>query len=204
MIDSRWRAAYQKWMIEPLLKKKFIQQFHPQTVTGLALFLGLLIPIFLSLGLPPLALTSLALSGFLDTLDGSLARHLKLTSPEGAVFDITSDRLVEFAILLGLFLQNSQDRGLLCLLMLGSILFCITSFLVVGIFTPNETEKGFHYSPGLVERTEAFVFFAMMMAFPKGFFWLATAFICLVTLTALVRLLNFFQRNRYQRLEERS
>lgn len=202
MIDSKWRLTYQKWMIEPLLKKRFIQYLHPQAITGLALFFGLLIPIFLSLGLSALALMSLALSGFLDTLDGSLARHMKLTSPEGAVFDITSDRFVEFAILLGLFLINPQGRGLLCFLMLGSILFCITSFLVVGIFTPNETEKGFHYSPGLMERTEAFAFFATMMVFPKAFLWLSITFTLLVTLTAFIRLSNFFQRTRYQKHAE--
>ena len=131
------------------------------------------------------------MTGFLDTLDGSLARHLKTTSPKGTVFDITSDRLVEFSIILGLYAFDPTHRALGTLLMLGSVLICVTSFLVVGIFEDNQTEKGFHYSPGIMERAEAFLFFGAMILFPSYFMILAILFTSLVFLTAVIRLSQF-------------
>ena len=75
--------------------------------------------------------------------------------------------------------------------MLGSILLCITSFLVVGIFTPNHSSKSFHYSPGLIERAEAFLFFIVMIFVPYYFTFFAFLFATLVALTALIRLWQF-------------
>jgi len=191
VIDTKWRGAYQTYLIEPLLKKKWIQDRSPTTFTLAGLFLSLLIAALLPLGHPLLAFGCLVFSGFFDTLDGSLARYLKQDSPMGAALDICSDRLAEFAILLSLYLVSPQQRGLLCLLSLGSILFCITTFLVVGIFTQNETKKSFYYSIGLIERSEAFVFFGAMILFPEAFLILATTFSSLVFLTGTLRLKQF-------------
>ncbi|NGX38880.1 MAG: Inner membrane protein YnjF [Chlamydiae bacterium] len=196
MIDTKYRGKFQILLIEPLLKKPWLQKIDPSVLTLSALFLGLLIPFFLWAHLPLLAFALLAASGFLDTLDGSLARFTEKTSDKGAALDITSDRLVEFAVILGLFLIEPEQRGLLSLLMLGSILFCITTFLVVGIFSQNETEKSFFYSPGIIERTEAFAFFSAMILFPKGFFILSLLFSALVSLTALIRIKQFLMEEK--------
>lgn len=166
---------------------------HPKALTFLGLLFGLLIPFSLSFGLSSVAILFLALSGLFDILDGAVARYKNLSTEQGAVLDITCDRIVEFLVVLGLFLVDPVERGLLSLLMLGSILFCITTFLVVGIFSQNTTEKSFYYSPGLIERPEAFAFFALMMAFPKGFTILASLFTGLVILTGIIRVYQFFR-----------
>ena len=191
MIDSNYRSFYQKVLISPVLKWKWMTGLSPSAVTFLALFCGALIPFFLFWHAPYWALLFLALSGFLDTLDGSLARFQNKTSPKGAVLDITSDRCVEFLILLGLYLYAPEGRALLVILMLGSILLCVTTFLVVGIFQDNQSEKSFHYSPGLMERSEAFIFFALMILFPGQFLLLSGAFICITFLTATIRIKQF-------------
>ncbi len=191
MIDSKFRAPYQNFFITPLLKSPFLQKADPTILTLIGLFFGLLIPVFLPLQLPFLALVCLALSGFFDTLDGSVARQMQKTSPKGAVLDITSDRVVEFMVILGLYLVAPQERSLFCLIMLGSILLCITTFLVVGIFSQNTTEKSFYYSSGLIERAEAFAFFALMMIFPSAFIPLALLFTGLVMATGIVRIYQF-------------
>lgn len=189
VIDSKYRKPYQKFCIEPLLP--FAERFSPAFLTLIALLFGLLVPLFCMMQMTFIACASLALSGYFDTLDGTVARKRGLCSPLGAAFDITSDRIVEFSTILGLFLIAPAERGLICILMLGSILICITTFLVVAIFIGNESEKGFHYSPGLIERAEAFVFFGAMLLFPKLFFYLATIFSVAVFVTALLRLLEF-------------
>lgn len=155
--------------------------------------MGLAILPLLAFGLTYWALFCLMLSGFLDTLDGALSRLQMRASSKGAALDIISDRAVEFAVILGLFFIGPTMRALPVILMLGSTLLCITSFLIVGVFAQNQTEKSFHYSPGLIERSEAFIFFAAMILFPSAFFALSYLFSFLVFLTALIRTAQFLK-----------
>ena len=190
MIDSYFRSPYQKRIIHPLLKWNFLSRVSPALLTLFGLLFGLLVPFFLAWHLSFFALIALITSGFFDTLDGSLARSQKATSNRGAVFDIIADRAVEWGVILGLYFYD-PSRSLLCLLMIGSILLCITSFLVVGMFQENTSEKSFHYSPGLMERAEAFIFFSLMILLPQFFTVLATLFVALVLLTAILRTYQF-------------
>ena len=64
---------------------------------------------------------------------------------------------------------------------------------MTGIFIANDSQKGFHYSPGIMERAEAFIFFIIMMLWLKAFTFLAVLFSFLVTLTAIIRLYQFYQ-----------
>ena len=82
--------------------------------------------------------------------------------------------------------------------MLGSMLVCVTSFLVVGIFVENHTEKGFHYSVGLIERAESFLFFILMIVFPEWFGVLSLLFIILVFYTAIERLYRFAEQTKWR------
>lgn len=190
MLEQSLRHHYQKIMVDPLVKK-INHHLAPLQITLLSGLLGLLfIPVLLH-GNALLAIFLLLASGYCDTLDGSLARHQNSFSPTGAVLDIVTDRIVEFAVIFALYLVNPTARSLCVILMLGSILFCITSFLVVGIFTQNDSHKSFHYSPGLMERAEAFCFFIAMVLFPDYFNAFALVFTALVCLTAFIRLKQF-------------
>ncbi|NGX50699.1 MAG: Inner membrane protein YnjF [Chlamydiae bacterium] len=193
MIDSYYRSPYQRLFLQPLIERGLFDALSPKSATALALLAGVLIPLFLMAHQSYLAFLSLLVSGFFDTLDGSLARHKNQTSPQGAVVDIASDRLVEFSIVLGLYLYAPLVRGLPCLLILGSVFFCVTTFLVVGIFQENSSEKSFHYSPGIIERGEAFIFFSLMILLPSFFTPLALLFTGLVFLTSFLRIKKFFK-----------
>lgn len=198
MIDSHYRAPYQKWLLSPCVSLIESTSLSPNQLTILGALFGVATLPSLASSWNGAAAIFLLLSGFLDTLDGTLARRKGQTSPIGAAWDICSDRLVEFAVIFGLYLSAPHERAILCFLMLGSVLLCITSFLVVGIFVANSTYKSFHYSPGLMERTEAFLFFLAMMLLPSLFSFLALSFTALVTLTACWRLWQF---SRHQSLE---
>jgi phosphatidylserine synthase len=163
----------------------------PDFFTYLACLSGLSIIPLLAFGYSITAFAMLTLSGFLDTVDGSIARLLKISSPRGAALDIVSDRIVEFAIILGLYTIDPATRGLPAILMLGSILICVTSFLIVGVFTEKDSEKSFYYSPGLIERAEAFIFFALMILFPSIFTIASYLFSFLVFITAALRMRQF-------------
>ena len=191
MIDSFFRSPYQKWVVSPLLEKKFFLAFSPHFFTFLAALTGLLIPFLLLGQCTYLAFIFLILSGFFDTIDGSLARKRSQASPTGAAFDILSDRFVEFCIVLGLLLIDPAARALPALFVLGSIFLCVTSFLIVGVFEKNDSEKSFHYSAGLIERAEAFIFFGLMILLPSFFTPLAFLFSGLVFFTAVARIYHF-------------
>ncbi|MCH9631032.1 MAG: Inner membrane protein YnjF [Chlamydiia bacterium] len=193
MIDSYLRSPYQKIIINPILRTPLLKRTVPNALTTLALITGLLTGYFLFSQRIILSIVFLTLSGFLDTLDGSLARHLHKTSDTGAAFDIFSDRVVETAIIIGLFLY-APSRGMQALLMLASSYLCVTSFLVVGIFSGNDSEKSFHYSPGIIERAEAFIFFALMILFPSFFTALSYLYTALVLTTAAIRMLQFYKQ----------
>ncbi len=190
MIEPYIRPLYQELLGNPLARL-LGRRLSPNKITVLGILTGVGIVPALFYDQPMLALILLVLSGLLDTLDGTVARLFYQPSPYGTALDIVGDRLVEFAIMLGLFLVSPEARSLDVLLMLGSILICVTSFLVVGIFSENSSHKGFHYSPGLMERPEAFIFFAAMILFPTSFHTLALLFSSLVGLTAFIRMVEF-------------
>ncbi|MBA3237496.1 MAG: CDP-alcohol phosphatidyltransferase family protein [Parachlamydiaceae bacterium] len=191
MIDSYCRHVYQKACVEPIIP--FFRRLSPQTLTLTSCFIGLLVCPLIIFDFPLFAILALLLSGFLDTLDGSLARYLNLVSSKGAALDIVCDRVVEFAVIMGLFFVDANARAFPSLLMLGSILLCITTFLVVGIFTENQSMKSFYYSPGLIERGEAFIFFSIMILFPSTFMVSAYLFSVLTFYTAIFRLWAFMK-----------
>jgi archaetidylinositol phosphate synthase len=193
MIEAYFRKNYEKMCIEPLLKTKALERIHPHYLTIAACLTGISVAALLYFEHPFFAFAALAISGFLDTLDGCLARRTSRASSQGAALDILCDRLVEFSIIFGLYLVAPTSRALPTILMLGSILICVTSFLVVGIFQSNTSEKSFFYSPGLIERAEAFLFFSAMILFPIAFTSLAYLFSILVFFTAWFRMIQFIR-----------
>jgi phosphatidylglycerophosphate synthase len=190
MIEPYIRPVYQK-ILGDSLAHIMGKVLSPNAITLLSVLTGVgILPALIS-DQPLLALVLLVFSGLLDTLDGTVARLFHKESPYGTALDILCDRIVEFSIVFGLLLVSPETRALMGFIMLGSILVCITSFLVVGIFSKNESHKSFHYSPGLMERPEAFVFFGAMILFPDYFQILAFIFSFLVVLTALLRMVEF-------------
>lgn len=191
MLEKWIKPTYQKLLIDPYLER-CSELATPNTLTLSSLICGLMFLPLLLLNCPLLAILMLLISGYLDSLDGALARQQNHSTSLGAAFDIMADRVVEFTVILALYLAY-PGHSLICILMLGSILVCITSFLVVGIFTANTSAKSFHYSQGLMERPEAFIFFILMTMFSGYINFLGGLFTILVIYTAVIRLLEFKQ-----------
>lgn len=192
MLEAKLRPQLQTKFVDPIAKAISKNKFTtPNKLTLLGALTGIMIIPCLWYQNTFFAITFLCISGILDVLDGSVARIKNSTSTIGTVYDIVSDRLVELAIIFALFIVSPEARAIPCLFMLGSILLCVTSFLVVGIFSNNDTHKSFYYSPGLIERFEAFIFFAVMIALPDIFIPLAYVFSGLTILTTIIRLVEF-------------
>ena len=192
MIETYLRPTYQKIFVDPVARRaSLIATVTPNRITFTSCLFGIAFTPLAYLGSPGLACLTLLISGYLDTLDGTLARLKGESSPAGATLDIVADRLVEFSVIVGIYLIAPESRSFAALFMLGSVLLCVTTFLVVGIFEAHSGEKSFHYSLGLMERAEAFAFFILIILKPAWFPFLAWSFTSLVTLTACIRIHQF-------------
>ena len=187
MIEHYLRPAYQHALVNPVARQ-LKSHCSANFITLLSLITGVAAAYAIAVQHVASGLSLLLLSGYLDTLDGTLARLQGKSSAIGTIYDIMADRTVEIAMVIALYWIAPEERALLALGMLGSILLCVTSFLVAGIFVAKEGEKSFNYTPGLMERPEAFIMFISMILLPAWFMPLAVAFIGLVLLTTIIRL----------------
>lgn len=193
MLETAIRPYLQRHLFTPLAK--LLSTFlTPNQTTFLAILFGLTTPVCTLLSYPCVAVGCLVISGLLDVLDGSIARFHNASSPLGTVYDIVGDRIVEFAIILGLYGYAPHERGWETLAVLGSSYLCVATFLVVGMLTPNTSDKTFHYSPGLIERAEAFIFFSLMILLPSLFPLLAVIYTVSVLYTSFKRIYDFRQK----------
>ena|SRR5579872_6700453 len=104
----------------------------------------------------------LAISAILDALDGTIAREFG-GSPSlfGGVMDLAFDRVVEAAVIIGIVWLHPQ-LDFYALLLVASWYVNITIFLAVGAAMERKGPKLIDYPPGILERTEALIFFAAL------------------------------------------
>ncbi|MCP3967583.1 MAG: CDP-alcohol phosphatidyltransferase family protein [Lentisphaerae bacterium] len=189
MIESRIRPCFDKFLVEPAVGV-LRYRVTPDTMTLLSLLTGIGAAALISFDYRIAAVALLLFSGYLDILDGALARFQNASSPAGTMLDILSDRMVESFIIIGFFIRQSE-LGLVSLLMLMSIIMCVSSFLLVGIFTDKSGQKSFYYSDGLMERGEVFIVFITMMILPQINIYVGLLFTVLVLWTAIYRTWEF-------------
>ncbi len=158
-------------------------------VTVGAFLLGILSSLLVVLNFPFTSVTLLWISGFLDTVDGTIARTRRSSSQWGTVLDITGDRLVETAIILALAIRFPDSRMAL-LILISTILFSMTVFLTVGALSPKRSEKSFYYQAGLAERTEGFILFSLMIIFSRYLSLITLFFAFLVIFTGIQRMIE--------------
>lgn len=137
--------------------------FTANGVTKIAFIIGMSSGVFIYLDQPFWAVFVLWFSGYLDIVDGTMARKTKPSS-WGTLLDISFDRLVEISVILGLASRFPDSMWALLLLSV-SIIVAMTVFLTVGALSDKEGMKSFYYQAGLAERTEGFILFTLMIVF---------------------------------------
>ena len=109
-----------------------------------------------------LGILLLALSAALDALDGTIAREFGgASTPFGGVMDLCFDRVVEAAVIIGI-VWGHHELDFYALLLVASWYVNITVFLAVGAAMERTGPKLIDYPPGILERTEALIFFAVL------------------------------------------
>ncbi|MBM7702433.1 CDP-alcohol phosphatidyltransferase family protein [Metabacillus iocasae] len=155
-------------------------------VTYIGFFVGICAGLFVYFEQTVVALILLWLSGFLDAVDGTMARKTK-PSAWGTFLDIGFDRLVEISIILGLAFRYPDSMWALLLLSV-SIIYAMTVFLTVGALAEKSGMKSFYYQTGLGERTEGFILFSFMMTFTSYLTWFTLLFLAVEVFTTFQRI----------------
>lgn len=158
-------------------------------VTWTAFVIGATTGLFIYWNMPIVAVLLLWISGYLDAVDGSMARISNRTSPWGTLLDITFDRIVELSVIIGLAARYPDARFLLILLT-ASIVFSMTIFLTVGALTEKKGIKSFYYQAGVAERTEGFILFTLMVLLPNWLIWTTALFLLVEIFTGLQRMME--------------
>ena len=133
------------------------------------------------------ALAVLVGSGLCDALDGRVARLGNGATAWGGVLDLTFDRIVEAAVLLGIALPHpAWHLPALVLACTWYVNLCV--FLAVGAASDQAREKLIVYPPGLLERGEALVFALAVVVAPAWMPLAAYVYAALEVYTAAQRL----------------
>lgn len=187
MLDTHARRYVQP-MMETSAKGLIKFGLTANQVTMISFFIGVSSGFFIYFDQPIVAVVVLWISGFLDAVDGTMAR---LTKPSswGTVLDVTLDRLVEISVILGLAFAFPDVMWALLLLSV-SIIFSMTIFLTVGAVSEKKGMKSFYYQAGLAERTEGFILFSLMILFHNHLLLITLIFLAVEIFTGMQRLLE--------------
>ena len=129
--------------------------------TILAAFAGIASGIAFARAHVTFATIALAISAAFDALDGTIARECAAPSPLGGVLDLSADRVVEACVIVGI---AWRDPALYfpALVLVATWYVNITIFLAVGAALEGPGSKLIEYPPGILERTEAIIFFIVL------------------------------------------
>lgn len=136
MLDTHARK-YVNPLIEVGAKLFLKYKLTPNNVTILALLLGMLTSVLVYFDMKVVAVIILWLSGYLDAVDGAMARRINKSSSFGTLLDIVSDRIVEVGIILVLGFKFIDVRYNLIVLTV-CILMSMTIFLTVGALSEKK------------------------------------------------------------------
>ncbi len=150
-----------------------------------AVIIGVLAGVAFAMDRVGLGILLLAVSASLDALDGTLARDFGgASTPFGGVMDLSFDRVVEAAVIIGI-VWHHRELDFYALLLVASWYVNITVFLAVGAAMERKGPKLIDYPPGVLERTEALIFFAVLALVSSTHYLMFLGPILCVAMTAL-------------------
>lgn len=186
MLDTHARKYVDRYFVRTsdfLLKLKL----KPTHVTWVALCLGVCGSVLYYFQHPFLSIALLWISGYLDAVDGAMARKSRSITKTGTLLDIFFDRVVEISFVIAFALAHEEATfALLCLAC--TFILSMSVFLTSGMLVENTGKKSFHYQAGLMERTEGFIMFTLMILLNKYMTYTAFIYAGLVIFTVFQRL----------------
>lgn len=147
-----------KVLLDPLAER---MKINPNLISVAGLLVSILAAYLFATGNLLLGGVFIALSGFVDILDGAVARKNLSTTPFGGVLDSTLDRFADAFILIGIIYGGFVDWFM-------GILALLASFTVSYVRARAESE-GIKCNVGIAERPERLVI--LMIGAFLGYFY---------------------------------
>ena len=188
MLDTYGRKYLDKYFVNTaalLINLKL----KPTHVTIMALLTGISASLFYYFDNIIISMLLLWFSGFLDAVDGTMARKSKLITKTGTLLDICFDRVVELVFII-IFALKHIDATFALLCLTSTIVLSMSVFLTSGMMLDNKGKKSFHYQAGLMERTEGFIMFTIMMTLNSLMKEISFIYAALILFTAVQRLIQ--------------
>ena len=168
-------------------------RIQPNTITILALIMGLGAGTLFALGYPLWAGVSIIVCGFFDVMDGKVAISTNKQSLFGAIFDSALDRYSEFFIYLGLAVYFREHWALWITFwtFLGSTMVSYTRARAEGL--------GFDCKVGIMQRAERMTFLALGSFIGVIFNIFDPVIIAVLGIIAVISNVTAIQRTLYVR-----
>ncbi len=185
MLDTNARKYVQSG-IDNFAKISYLTKLSPNTITTIAFLIGVVGAVLTANKLYLLAICFIWISGLFDALDGTVARLTNKSSKLGAYLDLVFDRLVEAFLIIGLYFAM-PEHVLSYFMFFVAVLFNFSTFLVAASLFKNNGVKSLHYDFGIIERTETFIMFTIILIFPEYTVYILNLFNIAVIITGLIR-----------------
>ena len=194
MLDTHARKIFNP-IFNNIAKIMIMLKLSANQITAIAFVIGILSAVALYFNKYLLSFMLLWLSGLFDAVDGEVARMSNKKSLIGAQLDIVSDRVVELAFIWAVAF-NHKDVLYELLFLVSMILISMTVFLTTGMIAKNNTKKSFYYQSGLMERTEGFIMFSLMIIFREKIKLVILIYALLIFITIIQRLIETIKINK--------
>ena len=120
---SRWVRTWYDAVLEPFLRLLTHLAITANMLTVASLLVVSIAGVFLANGKPILGACILMFGGFLDGIDGALARISKEKSPFGGFLDSVCDHCGDFAVYLGLVVTYIKSNSILEIILIFVAMF---------------------------------------------------------------------------------
>jgi CDP-diacylglycerol--glycerol-3-phosphate 3-phosphatidyltransferase len=106
---TRWIGIGSRWLLEKIVAAIAATGINPNVLTLFGLIVNFWAAVLFATGMFRSAATVIFFAGFLDMLDGQVARRAKRVTAFGAFFDSTLDRYSDMALYMGLLVYYAVN-----------------------------------------------------------------------------------------------
>ena len=157
LVVENFRPFFKK-ILSPIVKLAVKLNLTPFQITIIGLFLGIAAGVCIAREMYWLGLGLLISSGFLDLIDGGVARETNTMTVKGSFLDSTADRITDISLIGGIIVADLVNPWL-GVIVLGSSL--MTSYIRAKADAIQVSLAGV----GLVERGERVTFLGFLVGF---------------------------------------
>ena len=188
MNRTQFRAAALRYIEDPIAKLFSKLGISPNLITVFGLLFSIVAALLASMDALRLSGIAFLVAGFMDMLDGTLARYGNRATKTGSLLDSVLDRIGEAALFLGLTIYGVRlytSDSVLTLYLTTLLIALVTSQLVSYLRAKGES-LGIEMGHGVMTRTERLLCLSLGLILAQP--WLALALVAILsTLTVLQR-----------------